>query len=280
MSTKIFHGFRLPFSDMGRLLAFIERQRLVYRDKAELAATAFIARKAVFAFDEVTLAGTPHVNKVRTKRIQPLFDAYWDLIERGNRVRTECRRDLEIDFEFVLSLFPDGDVTYGIVYCEQAEWCRAFMAEPEVEEYAYCDNTDRPDGLDETAWEARGETWNRILDVKGPGRGIPVLSGLTATIVQGETSGANTDAEALQAAMPSLEARVTRAARISALRALLGEIENPKPGDISRAVYELSTKRLELVELAAAAIRPLLKENLTKDDLLTEFEAENETKTS
>ena len=62
-----------------------------------------------------------------------------------------------------LSLFVDDSGTYAILFAEQRLQRKVFAQLPEVEEYAYWNNTDPPPDMDPEIWEARSERWRTLL---------------------------------------------------------------------------------------------------------------------
>lgn len=275
MSTKIYKGFRLKFTDTARLMAFLRRQRAEFIARAHDEAIEFVARTASRHFDRAWLSDTFCLSPLQS-RVAPLFDAIEELSNRQSEIKKSGHRDPEVDFNFSLALFPHGGQLYGIAYCDQSEWVRSFKTDPDVEEFAYWDNTDPPDNISAADWSLRREIWEQILDVEG-GYGIPALCGFTADIVITSNLGrisAARHGDAITSAVPSFDERLQHAGKSLALARLL------KPGakaensfeEIMQKFYSLEKENRPVLEAAKADIGLFLKETLTREDLLRTFE--------
>jgi hypothetical protein len=75
------------------------------------------------------------------------YDAFRDeAVERRRGHRTPL-----CDPTFAMSFLPHPDSRIlGISHCEQDDWKERWLARPFVRDYAYWNNTDRPDGLTHT----------------------------------------------------------------------------------------------------------------------------------
>lgn len=222
MSTKIYKGFRLKFTDTARLMAFLHRQRTEFGARAHHEAIEFVARTASQHFDRAWLSDTPYGSPPQSA-VTPLFDAIKELSNRQSEIRKSGHRDPEVDFDFSLALFPHGGQLYGIAYCDRSEWVGSFMADPDVEDFAYWDNTDAPDNISTADWDRRREVWEQILDVEG-GHGIPALCGFTADIVitsSLDLISSVSAADAIASAVPSFDERLQHAGKSLAFARLM-----------------------------------------------------------
>lgn len=59
-------------------------------------------------------------------------------------------------------LFPKGKKTYGMAFGSE-ELCEAFTALPQVSEFYFWDNTDRPKDITAAEWKNREKTWEELV---------------------------------------------------------------------------------------------------------------------
>lgn len=141
MSTKIYKGFRLKVSTFAEALALINQFRPWVVHAAEAVMDASLA-------------------EFEACKKEPDANTYqlW-LTLRENLLRDRGLRVPTIDTDFSLTLIPSEQGLLGVAYTEHEDWYRQWCSHPGVEEYAYWDNADRPDGISELEWEARGLAW-------------------------------------------------------------------------------------------------------------------------
>lgn len=59
-------------------------------------------------------------------------------------------------------LFPCGKRTYGIAYGTD-DFCKAFLEMPQVHEFAFWNNADKPADVSDEEWMDRGNIWEELL---------------------------------------------------------------------------------------------------------------------
>lgn len=209
MSVVIRSGIIFPGADLSRTYDLLERfaLRIAALTADELA--TFLAKHACRKLD-AACAGGPDDGRA------PLSSA-WDEIDRGRKAEREGLRHPLTDFEFRVDLFPVGSNVYGMVRTERSHWFDCLLSEhaPDVREYAYWDNTDRPDEIAASEWRSREKVWDRISN----------------TMIRGRTSGGCTidlsrrlDAPKpaqLMAKLPDLATRIARTAKDRAVEHFL-----------------------------------------------------------
>lgn len=95
-------------------------------------------------------------------------------------VDTPLNNREEFNFSLKLGLYPKGNRTYGMVFGRE-EYIAAFLAQPEIKEYSYLENGDRPNGISARSWRQRKAIWETILSEND--------NGLTYTLFDGKTPG-------------------------------------------------------------------------------------------
>lgn len=172
MSTKIYNGFR--FKRNYNLIA-IHRIIRSFRKKiqpiVQKKVCSFIAWNATRYIDEHALEIT------RALTAAPYLIAIEDFEERRRKIKQTCERDPDVDMEFTLCILPTRKQIFGIVYTEQRDLLKMWLAQKEIVSYPYWDNTDPIEGLSWEEWRARGEEWDSALKEF---HGIPALNGFVA----------------------------------------------------------------------------------------------------
>lgn len=74
----------------------------------------------------------------------------------------------ELDTDFQLTFLRDKDRFLGIAFTEHEHWFRHWLLQPSVREYGYWNNSDRPSGISQKAWDRRAQTWDRVLGLDAP----------------------------------------------------------------------------------------------------------------
>lgn len=158
VSTKIHNGFTVNSSSMQEVLEMVDKFRPFVQQKGKEMLGNYI--KSMTQSGKVTNAS-----------------AYIKWMDVQSEIRRTKIRNPAFDTDFELIFFPDGNRMLGIMYCEHPNWCREWLAQPKVSEYAYWNNTDRPANLSAEEWDARGEAWDRVL-----AHHIPSMNGFSICV--------------------------------------------------------------------------------------------------
>ena len=210
MTLKIYNGFRFGTSDIRTVTVQAEafRDRLVaLHDQALL---GIVVSKAVATLDRAT-AGLSEPSDPRGEHLPAAFQ---EVERRQTEVRTTLRRDPQVDFEFFIRFYvdPRDGQFLGSVHTEVAAWRDLWFQEPGITDWSFWDSTDKPDTVSKGEWEDRRTSWDRVL---GYGEGSTRFS-WKAEMARNdrlwEVRGAS--AAQIEAAVPSLDVRCNRIARI------------------------------------------------------------------
>lgn len=193
MSTSIPNGFRFRTTDLGEVMALLDRWRRRVRADAVRMAAEWLAREGVDLIDGAVASG-------REVPEQPLVEAgkRWNGLRENLQKR---RREPEVDYDFQIGILPHDGALYGILHTEQRAWRKDWFAEDLVEPMPYWNGTDGPEDMSEADWDARGRLWDAIMP-----SGIPANHGLTADLH--DPWFMKPPPEAVLAALPSFEDRV------------------------------------------------------------------------
>ena len=94
---------------------------------------------------------------------------------------TSPANDISCGMFLEVVLFPKGKKTYGIAFGNE-EFCEAFTALPQVSEFCFWNNTDRPEGITAAEWENREKIWEELVPSF-----YPANDGLRYTLFQART---------------------------------------------------------------------------------------------
>lgn len=210
MSIKIHHGFAID-QTFGSVQAL---HHLVSEFRAEVKPLAKRFLRAAFIKDAVTEFDRRHIGLVsQDAGKSPASHAWSTMLEAHAKIRDD-RRHPQYDVTCSLALLPhpDGRIL-GMMYTEIDAWLDLWLKKPGVCEYAYWDNTDRPDDLTAAEWRARREAWGAVV-LDHPGA-VPAHNGFTADI-HGEGYPPDPDElteEAVRDVLPTIEQRTRRLAQ-------------------------------------------------------------------
>lgn len=197
MSTKIYNGF--IFKENYSLLYLRDLatrfRNQIYPNVIKKVNTV-IADMAIRRIDRNALFGDEYESC-------PLMDSIHAFEELVRKVKlTNCREPL-VDMEFNVCIIPTKDKILGIAYSEQREFLDLWMAQEEVIDYPYWDNTDPPEDVSWEDWELRGKEWNEALKEH---HGIPSMNGFSIEFVNHFSYGFPCAEDALSCA-PTFEER-------------------------------------------------------------------------
>lgn len=238
MSTDIEHGYRVRVKGIAELNALM----LEFRRQIEPLARESYHKKAgelvYHILDESLLQPTQEqfLGAVRglyatdpLDRPRPLLttDLRWVVRHiiadhQTHSARTQ-ERDPAYDWGCHLSAIPHRTGLYVLLYTEQAAYHQIWESLPGVQEYAYWNHTDAPEGMSRSRWERRRQRWNELL----PGVGIPSRVGMTIDVYDPLTDWENRFWEVKPEFTPDFEGRVRHWAFDRAV-AEVWEREDPK----------------------------------------------------
>lgn len=258
MSTKLHHGYRLaegvdPFAFIVTVRAALDP----VRDRAD---ARILADRVVSILDKAAVHGPVehaghNLAELMKSPLLAAFVAYED--EQAGLKDTDRRHDPN-RVELSIGLDPQTGRHGVLLFAEEESLVAAFRALPEVEEYGYWNNSDRPGDVSATEWDERQAFWDRIL----PGYTPPVVA-MLAWKLRGTYGGTMSGLVANRSPMlleelPSLDRRARRIAQdavsTAAVRAMPGK---PPVHEITSLVFRtLRTDQYPEVVDAARALLP------------------------
>lgn len=160
MSYKIHDGLRINTTDFQHVFGLLTAFNEVAKQIGLATYSKTVYKLAVRRFDQCTLTGEKEKYSCETHAVVQIMD-------RQNQIRKMNSRDPFADFDCEISIFPLEDCFLLLVNAEQEEFLEAFKKIEGVEEYAYWNNTDKPDRCTEEEWEHREEVWDKAFGLTG-----------------------------------------------------------------------------------------------------------------
>lgn len=192
MSTKIYDAYRLPdrtdpfalVRDLHRVMMPVHRTLVL--DALVTAVTTLRGHQDVEASDPFADAAQDLCLFVPDRKLEAAIAAHRPLVRRargaveslvriGSEAAEHYRVTEAVDLQFQVVLL--GDVgpggtggLYAKVYTVRKEYRDAFVAATGARDFEYWNNTDPAEGVSDSEWQARGDTWERLLGDEAPAR--------------------------------------------------------------------------------------------------------------
>lgn len=272
MSIKLFNGFRLPKMSLSQLnewcMEFRSKIDVVNQELINIyvADTCTNLIDAVFLFSEKEF-----YNIFKAYSVQSDTSAYWAvnsmIFERQAEIRRTKTRDPEVDYSCQLVLFPAKNKILGLYYTEKKEHINILSNMPYAKEYAYWDNTDKPENISVKQWNLRRETWNKTLDFSGS----PTFKGFIVKCQEPLIPFPNE----IIPYIPSLEERAETQAENILFQTKFAELLKETPDNwvlAYRHAHKWLSENSNLISQKSSNISPLLRPKLTAEDYYTNFE--------
>lgn len=173
MSTKIYNGFRVTGN-----ASLIDLQKRVKEFRSF--AQDHMNKKIIKYFGEVCLSliDRPGVVDLQQEGRSVLSLARDKYLEGCAELRKGFRQPaMDTDCEIVF--IPSDAGCLGIIFCEEHELVKTWLATADMEDFSYWNNSDQPDGVTDEMWEARKNAWNQAIP-----EGVPALSGFAIKVTQ------------------------------------------------------------------------------------------------
>lgn len=192
MSTKIYDGVRIEVASAYELTQLVKsiRERLLpiaqqeyYKALAKMLEQAYAYQKYQVNLDGGLQNFTEIKDTAPDSLVSVLSQTARQTINANKSAQTilEFVRELDFDVKLMVFALPDGRFL-GIPYAENSALFNALMETPEIKEYGYWDNTDKPTEISKKAWKKRKDDWNLAL----PGIGVPLEEGFEYKIVSSD----------------------------------------------------------------------------------------------
>jgi hypothetical protein len=169
MSTKIYTGFALPSLTTKQAMGLLGSLRPSIQALVDQKHRKLLAARIVEYVDGYVLAR--HLKETLAPAVaeregkMAYFECTHRLQEEQEKCRGGMRREplIDCDVELGLYMLPRSGKIIGIAYEERVGALEHLLSVPGVEEFAYFNNTDRPDELSAREWSRRARIWTQVL---------------------------------------------------------------------------------------------------------------------
>jgi len=174
---NIQYGFRLSNKTFKEMHDIMQSFRKKLPTIAQEQLNIVVGKKVAYNYDMKTMNETHLKSKSVTEFVFNSMLADFESAVSKDEVNTD------VDYEFTVVVFPDGNNFYGIIYTSQVELYKVFMSHPDISYFGY--NTEKkPNDVSDQEWIHIGSVWNRVLLEKKIA--IPEIHGITYTIISEE----------------------------------------------------------------------------------------------
>lgn len=253
MSTKIYNGFRMKgVRSLDKAFHSIKALRKTAEEAANKEAAKLLANAAANKYDLAIASGGKPQN-VMLEAYRDISDALFE----DAKERKRCYFDLGLSVALAVT---HSKAVIGIVYSENRSMLKSFMANENIVDYSYWNNTDEPDDVSALEWSKRRGHWNEVLEI-----GIPAMEMFNVTLVN-EYQFPYPDKELVEQYIPTFEKRLPIVAELSTMEKIRKNLDLMTPGAIIRYVMN-NPEYKELLEAETARLSTVLKKDLTLKDL-------------
>lgn len=207
MSTKIYDAYKFDKKySFDELMTIFERWRKDIRNIAEKEFANMCLRKFAFYYDLVTIKGSDFIKEQREK-LEPIeknrtIIRLYELLENIDSdnipiavimmhivdIINESIHNKDKGYNYIAQMFKSDIYVYTVsrkilfMYFGGVDYQNYIMNQPEVEDYHYQNQTDRPEDISEDSWKRRAFNWDKAI---GPDY-IPSNHGIAVHFINNE----------------------------------------------------------------------------------------------
>ena len=180
MSTKIYHGKRVWAESLDEAIHILRAPREAMEAQLEKEVLKSTILKAVNVMDSAimkTVTGNV-TSAIERLDSNPMSIVWLQSLDKNNEDRESEKEYLEITkYLYPVKLTDEKGSYYLFTYHGENKFESQYLnlMESKVEEYAYFNNTDKPDELTEDQWDRRSSDWDKALLAQ---TGIPEREGM------------------------------------------------------------------------------------------------------
>ena len=188
MSTKIYDGLQIKYMSMQNLNEYFKNLRKELIPIANEEYLKVLARIVecfvVYAQTNVQL-NSPIKNYSVLKNNSKNEIRYQsekvalEIMKSNKAAETIMEYESDLDFDVKISIFPINKKLLALPYVSNERLKKELLSKPEIMEYGYWNNVDRPENISSAAWKRRKNNWDKAL----PGLGIPSENGFLFEIL-------------------------------------------------------------------------------------------------
>ena len=190
MSTKNYTGIQIKHMDIIELNKYIMEVRKqlkpIARKEFCKAFAKVVEELVVYIQTGIQLADNVDEYEFTNKTPDGVVDyankIVNKIIKNNKSAVTIMEHKSDFNFDVKICVFPIYRKLLGMYFIDNEALREAFLALPEISDYSYWNNVDRPEDISEAAWRRRGANW----DIALPGIGIPSECGFQYEIIQSD----------------------------------------------------------------------------------------------
>lgn len=162
MSIKIHNGYRIRLGATAPFLRNVEAAVAPVRNELDATLYASIVADLIDRHDQGTY------RYVESLKLDALHE-FMKVVGQGP-VGTVFNHPHSFDLDIGFDPDTDPQATdrwlHVLLHCQRDEYQTIFESLPGVEPFPYWNNSDRPDDLDDEAWNARHNAWKWVIDAR------------------------------------------------------------------------------------------------------------------
>ncbi len=167
MSVKLYNAWRMPNQPMHKFQAWLTILRKNLRELGDKRILSEITRRAVILHDRKII----FPNKIDNSNKNNFAISAWsEVINEYLSVKRTRQRNPLVDVECEILFAWHGRFTYMVMFSEVQDYADALESLPNVQEYRYWDNADKPDTVPQRKWQTRAKTWEAIFQCNSMGQ--------------------------------------------------------------------------------------------------------------
>lgn len=158
MSTKIYNGYKLPIMSKDEVLNFCNRLKPLFEKEKNNQYSEFCVNTRIYSLDRNQFLGYDP---------KSWEDIEAELRERIAQVK-KGYREPTADFSANVFFIRMKDKTLALFYSDNSKLVELWQSQPEVSDYHYQNQVDKPQDISENDWEQRKIDWDNALSNSVP----------------------------------------------------------------------------------------------------------------
>lgn len=177
MSVKLYDAWRMPVMPMAKFQKWLNELRTTFHPIADKIILTECAYRAIRAYDLDCVF--PNRKEVKENKMRSYLVSAWSkILTEYKEVKKTSHRNPAVDVECEIIFHFRGRFIYMVMFTEVHAYKDHLVSLPNIEDYGYWDNTDKPDYITQRAWNHRKKLWDDVF-----GYGQYLQAGLTWTLI-------------------------------------------------------------------------------------------------
>ena len=161
MSWKIYNGFTLKnITKLEDALEYFKSLLADFTEEADDYWRGMIISHAIAQYDNDCAENTPPKKDYIDNSLQLFWDEERQTSAKGYKSITDVRLGLSI----APVTIKGKKRIIGMIFCDNKRLYKKFFELSEIEDYAWYDNTDKPEEISTLDWNYRGKVWKKLFE--------------------------------------------------------------------------------------------------------------------